>query len=262
MKQLLEKFEQESQEQEFEEAEEDDVPDIAERLQGIDLGTLTKVTPSSNLAFNLVDICFSYAFSCRYFNGELTEDTVGTCQILWDLSVTLSSSQPFAFNTAHEAVAAVKNRAMQKQAYGIHNSAIVSLLRDVALILSTQLSTMSALSDIYTLFNSSSRATIGESSSSEPPQHAIPRALRQKAFASTKKVYFYLSFVRSTEGMADSLKSVAEAVKHEVERMTEEAHDLEREKSIFEEQRRRRKVGSAKEPATTEKMSKSLIEEI
>ncbi|KAJ3053102.1 hypothetical protein HK097_005045, partial [Rhizophlyctis rosea] len=264
MKQLLEKFEKQSREEEDSDDEDSDLPDLSERLQGLDLDNaspeailsaltpserevfekmvrgeggnvdailplwrpwwqtaektrpfvdlsaptesalgsarppilsnmpsidkIAKVKPSPNLVYNLLDILFSYAFVSRYLNGDLTEDTVGTCQILWDLSLVLSSNQPFAFDGVREAVATIKSKVTQKTTYGITSHTIISLLQDVTSIFSSPTSTLAALSDIHTLFSAASRASEPtDPTSPSTPQPSIPRALRQKAFASSKK---------------------------------------------------------------------------
>lgn len=55
------------------------------------LTSLTKVEPSPLLAFHLLDILFSYAFTLRLFNGDFTTDLEEAVSIMLSTSAVLSS---------------------------------------------------------------------------------------------------------------------------------------------------------------------------
>ncbi|KAJ3281522.1 hypothetical protein HK104_011411 [Borealophlyctis nickersoniae] len=211
------------------------------------LETLTKAKPNTNIYFGVVDILCVYAFVSRYFNGDLLEDAIGTCQVVWDLSHTLSTNQPFAYEGIEEAVAT-------KPTYGISHAALTLLLTDTTHLLSSQAHTLSALSHLHDVFaQASASRPPGASSTPSSSEPRIPRAMRTRAFTTSKKLYFYTSLF--SEKDAAEFLSVAQAA---VKRIADEEEKVGGEMKV-----ERERVDAARRAhAGKEEQERTLIEEV
>ncbi|KAJ3151163.1 hypothetical protein HDU86_006153 [Geranomyces michiganensis] len=197
-------------------------PPILSNLKS--LQSLTASKPADSLIFNLVDIIGAYAFMSRFLNGDWREDPVEGARIMWDVSRVVGSEQPFAFTSVHDALSSLKLRTMQNESYGTSTHTTALNLADISRILASPPSVLSALSDAHNVFNaahtrqSSQHEDIAATASPPAPAPAlpppvIPRAMRRRAFASAKKLYFYVCLlsepVSGGSGGDDALPATA-----------------------------------------------------
>ncbi|KAI8816454.1 uncharacterized protein EV422DRAFT_545243 [Fimicolochytrium jonesii] len=181
------------------------VPKIIPRIKK--MSQLKSAKPADDLIFNVVEIIGAYAFMCRYLNGDWSEDPIEGARILWDLSRTLSSNQAFAYPGVEEALVSLKMKLLQNRTYGGGSKSFEMLLNDTATLFTSSDHLLSVFSDIHDLFGKAHSAA----GKHEEGAATVPRALRQKLFASQKKTYFYLSFL-SDDGDMDKLLDVVRAV--------------------------------------------------
>jgi hypothetical protein len=184
-------------------------------------------------------ISYSYAYACRYFNGDLREDINATCTVMWGASQILAGSTNDVFQTVPEAVAVVRNNFITQRVWvvlrlnrfyyvchvfiiipctAVQNthtrqsfSAFCVCLTDVATLLSSPTSTLAALSDIYRIFESST--TLLQN--------------RKLAFSTSKKVYFYLSWVNSDAVVKKTLSVIGRQITAECQKVQDEWKQVE-----------------------------------
>ncbi|KAJ3138646.1 hypothetical protein HDU90_001089 [Geranomyces variabilis] len=168
------------------------------------LRTLMAGKPDESVVFNLVDLVGAYAFMSRFLNGDWQEDPVEGARIMWDVSRVVGSEQPFAFSGVHDALASLEMRMMQNESYGITAHTTALNLADISRILSSPQNVLSALSDAHNIFTAAHTIPTSPSNSASfpspqpPPPPLIPRAMRRRAFASAKKLFFYVCLLSET----------------------------------------------------------------
>ncbi|KAJ3160990.1 hypothetical protein HDU88_007477 [Geranomyces variabilis] len=166
------------------------------------LRTLMAGKPDESVVFNLVDLIGAYAFMSRFLNGDWQEDPVEGARIMWDVSRVVGSEQPFAFSGVHDALASLKMRMMQNESYGVTAHTTALNLADISRILSSPQNVLSALSDAHNIFTAAHTIPTSHSNSTSPSPAPrpplIPRAMRRRAFASAKKLFFYVCLLSET----------------------------------------------------------------
>ncbi|TPX58843.1 hypothetical protein SpCBS45565_g07887 [Spizellomyces sp. 'palustris'] len=212
------------------------VPEILSNIKTID--KVSSANPQEGLIFNLVDMLAAYAFMCRFLNGEITEDPIESAQIMWNVSRILSSNQQFAFGSVSEALTSCKMRLLQSKTYDSTLDTAILAFKDVSLILASHHYVLAALSDMHKIF--SSACTGGRGDGASP---LIPRATRQRAFTSEKKVYYYLCLVGNMDEMRAALPVLKAAVDMEVKRAENDMEEMLRITAVVEKDRSRRPQG-------------------
>ncbi|CAG8448485.1 6654_t:CDS:2 [Ambispora gerdemannii] len=170
---------------------------ILENIQPLE--ELTKTPPDPAIVFHLVNILFAYAHTCRYLNGEIFEDSQGTCHILWDLSSSLSSKTTFVYENVSEAISENLRTIAEKPKYTQSPEFMITVLKDLMDILTSANNVLKALTDLHDLFHniSSTSPDTAAVNTSLTQKNQQSRRERKQAFLSEKKIYFYLVYVNS-----------------------------------------------------------------
>ncbi|RUP06762.1 hypothetical protein BC936DRAFT_140265 [Jimgerdemannia flammicorona] len=194
------------------------------------LEKMTKQTPNPCVVFNLINVLFSYALTCRRTNGDPFDDPNEACTVLEHISaLILFSREPFVYGSVAEAVADCIQRVMERP-YSPNPSALsLTLLQDLVHLFVTPSTTLSALSDLVRLLRAASSST------------SVPTATRRKVFHAEKKACFCVAYVRHLGDQGDAVGVLRSAVKSELERRGVEAREYEAEKEKVEEALRGRK---------------------
>ncbi|CAG8787834.1 7246_t:CDS:2, partial [Acaulospora morrowiae] len=69
------------------------------------LEDLTNKSPNPNLAFNLVNILYAYAYACRIFNGDIYENPEESIRVISSLSPILSINESLMYESVSQALA-------------------------------------------------------------------------------------------------------------------------------------------------------------
>ncbi|TPX62276.1 hypothetical protein PhCBS80983_g00570 [Powellomyces hirtus] len=191
---------------------------------------LEKVTtkkPDDSIVFNVIELIGAYAFMCRFLNGDWMEDPIESARVMWDASRILSSNQPFAFSSVAEALASLKFRTLQHETYGVLPRTTALNLKDISDILSSHRYLIAALSDMSRVFSAAYKGSQVDSSSP-----LIPRPMRQKAFGSEKKLYFYVCLFSEEQDMQSLLPVLKASVDMELKLVVQEINAMESEKKV------------------------------
>ncbi|CAH1766043.1 7977_t:CDS:2 [Entrophospora sp. SA101] len=137
-----------------------------------------KKPPNPGIIYNLVNILYAYAYTCRFFNGEILENLEESCLVIWDLSPILSSNQNLVYENASHAISMSLQLTLKNTKYKQPPDFSYLIINDIISLLSTHENTLAALSDLLNLFQK-----FNSSASS-----------KQKSFLNGKKIEFYLSY--------------------------------------------------------------------
>eukprot|EP01117_Protostelium_nocturnum_P018431 TRINITY_DN7707_c0_g1_i1.p1 TRINITY_DN7707_c0_g1~~TRINITY_DN7707_c0_g1_i1.p1 ORF type:complete len:427 (+),score=177.26 TRINITY_DN7707_c0_g1_i1:219-1499(+) len=158
------------------------------------LSSLSKVKPSKLLGFNLIDILYSYAYTMRIFNGDLSDlEGKEAASSVLELSSVLSQNR--IYQTSVEVLQFVVEGSLEFSSVSNSAGFSVDVLHDVSLILSKSDFILSALSDLIALFERTEKELKSENESKE---------LRKKTSLALKKIVFYLSWVNDQISQKES----------------------------------------------------------
>ncbi|KAI8841281.1 hypothetical protein BC829DRAFT_13652 [Chytridium lagenaria] len=181
------------------------------------LSILTSRAPNPSLIFSTADLLFTYAIIYRHLDGVVTcqkgeADECGAqlfCFFAWNVSRTLAW-ESFAYTDMVEALEASLARVRQMKTNELLGTETYILFQDVAALLSTKNTLLSALSDMHHAFQSLSQSI-----------HDISKDERKKAAMTAKKIWFFLSLVNEYDEEAlglfkASVVAAAEGLKKEM----------------------------------------------
>ncbi|RHZ83465.1 hypothetical protein Glove_92g35 [Diversispora epigaea] len=171
------------------------------------LEELTKKPPNPNLVINLVNILYTYVYTCRYFNGDIYEDPEETIKVIWQLSPILRNNENIIYENVSQAIVASSNVILQNPQYSQPPEFLNLILNDIICLLSSLENILSLLSDLYNLFHLESQNLNLESGNK--PKKIITttttttttnthKSYYRKLFLTEKKIYFYLVYMNST----------------------------------------------------------------
>ncbi|CAG8442990.1 17210_t:CDS:2 [Acaulospora colombiana] len=214
------------------------------------LENLTKKSPNSNLVFNLVNVLYAYARTCRNFNGDIFETPEDSILAIWELSPILGTNESLVYENVSEAITIGNNVTLQNPNYIQPPEFWHLILNDIICLLSSSDNVLAALSDIYNLFHQVSTNKTFASKSSNPrvddPRKLSPRlskeSYKRKIFLTEKKIYFYLSYTNSLR-QTDIPELVMKEVELEKERKIKEFENYRKDKESIEEMMRGGRLG-------------------
>ncbi|KAJ3194967.1 hypothetical protein HK101_001420 [Irineochytrium annulatum] len=155
---------------------------------------LSRNPPSKNLRYDLIDVLFAYAIAWRHMDGEISSDgaggTTAFCALIWEVSRTLSDFSRVEYESAEEAVCVVRDRSVNVKSMGVSSETVSFILGDVVELLRHD-NTLAALSDMYRVFCEAATSKVWS------------KEMRRKAFATSKKLYFHISFCGTVRFMPD-----------------------------------------------------------
>ncbi|KAJ3013233.1 hypothetical protein HKX48_005862 [Thoreauomyces humboldtii] len=221
--------------------DEDDVLDMEERLEGLDLSTATSdeilsaLTPAERAEFEA---------SLRS-GPDALRGYVEIWSPWWERSPDAPAT-PLVHDMSEEAPKPTKSLVPQplegvpplrkltsvtppsdlifnvvEILYGALPQSAVLALQDTCKLLASRSTILSTLSDVHEIFH--------VTSSDDPNHHVIPRAMRKRAFASMKKVYFYVALVGDSEAvrtLEELLPVLRLSVEAEVATLIRESGDM------------------------------------
>jgi len=154
-------------------------------------------------------IIFCYSFIWRLFNGEPNVDPLESCFSLLEISSVLSSSDFF------ESPIVLLQNCLQKSLKPSINTSVpfsISVLQDIAKILSSKRLVLAALSDLYRTFQLAVETISKEASK-------VNKSGKRQLELATKKLYFFL--VWANEQSEDTFVGITHVVIEEWERQNE-----------------------------------------
>ncbi|CAG8461012.1 6429_t:CDS:2 [Diversispora eburnea] len=100
---------------------------------------------------------YIYAYTCRYFNGDIYEDPEETINVIWQLSPILGNNENIIYENVSQAIVASSNVILQNPQYSQPPEFLNLILNDVIYLLSSLENILSSLSDLYNLFHLASQ---------------------------------------------------------------------------------------------------------
>lgn len=153
------------------------------------LSTLLSKEPSPLLAFNLLDILFSYAYVMRYFNGEPDSEASDASSFLVEISAVLQS------NAVHQSPDAAFDACLAnilKPSVSGSSDFGLAVVDDVRQIVAQKHFTLMALSDLHALLGRAAADQIAAATKEV-------KRLRAKLAALQKKVYFFVAWANAQD---------------------------------------------------------------